>query len=55
MHSAVIHHRCVEKCAAQNGVIPNKEQLGYTKAFGNILEDLTKLVGLRKQIHQQLF
>lgn len=27
-------------------VTPNKEQLGYIKAFGDILEDLTELVGI---------
>lgn len=33
MHSSMTHHSCVEKCAAQNSVTPNKEQLGYTKAW----------------------
>lgn len=48
------HHSCAEKCAAQNSVTPNKEKLGYTKAFCNILEDLTELVRHRNQIPQQL-
>lgn len=33
MHSSMTHHSCVERCAAQNSVTPNKEQLGYTKAW----------------------
>lgn len=44
----------IEKCAAQNGVTQNKETLRYPQAFGNILENLTELIGHRHQTHLQL-